>query len=219
MPDQELVPFRQFVSEQEAIELKNKLIDNDIYAEVADNKPTFDVTFSNNNVGNKYEVKIKEEDFKAAEEIMKELSEQQIIGLPEDYYLFSFKDEELFEIIQNYDEWGDLDNILARKILLDRGFIIDEKQIADLKEQRLNELSKSDKVSRIWIVVSYFLAFTGIYGLIFGYVIMTSTKTIPDGNVIPSYDEYTRKQGKIIFYIGVVFTVIFVLSKILNFEF
>ena len=49
--------------------------------------------------------------------------------LPPDYYLFAFTNEELVEIIQNPGDWGDIDYILAVKLLEDRGLQYGEQTL------------------------------------------------------------------------------------------
>ena len=49
----------------------------------------------------------------------------------------------------------------------------------------------------------------GVAGLFLGWSYWRSTKTLPNGERVPSYDEASRKHGKQIFYAGVGFAVLY----------
>ena len=44
----------------------------------------------------------------------------------------------------------------------------------------------------------------GFLGIIIGWYIWKSTKTLPDGNKVLSYNANDRKHGRIIFYLGII---------------
>ena len=208
--------FRQFILKDEALALVKKLDEGGIEAILGDNKAPFDVTFSGNTSMDKYDVKIRKRDFESADLLIAETSDEAIHDLPNDYYLYSFTIDELYQILARYDEWGEIDIALAKKILTERGENIDDELISIYKKKRLTQLALPEKVNKGWLIVSYFLALSGIYGIAFGQIIYSSRKTLPDGTIVPTYTKNDRKEAKIIFYIGLLACIIFLLMKIFN---
>ncbi|HIC31230.1 MAG TPA: hypothetical protein EYO76_04860, partial [Flavobacteriaceae bacterium] len=197
--------FRSFPSVGLAVELQNLLSKNGVDYELADNLPSVDVTFSGNTVNDKFEIRIDPKDFEKAENILEKDAENIINEIDPDYYLFQFTNDELYEILLKSDEWNAFDYTLAQKILTERGKSIDKDLLNSLKTQRLKELSKPEDNQKPWIVAGYIFALLGGYlGLIIGYFLWTSKKTLPNGQKIYSYSEKDRKQGKIIFTISLV---------------
>ncbi|MBL4745664.1 MAG: hypothetical protein JKY08_04790 [Flavobacteriaceae bacterium] len=129
-------------------------------------------------------------------------------------YLLQFTNEELYEILLKSDEWGDFDYSLAQKILIQRGKSIDHELLAALKKERIKDLSKPEENQKPWIIAGYIFAILGGFlGLIIGYSLMTSKKTLPDGQRINSYAEKDRKQGK---YILIISACVFPIGLILK---
>ncbi|AUC75893.1 hypothetical protein [Olleya sp. Bg11-27] len=197
--------FRKFSNLEQASELKALLSKNGIESELADNVPPVDVTFAGNTLQNQIEVRLKQVDFKQAEEILEKDAENLINEIDRDYYLFEFANEELYEILLKSDEWGDFDYSLAQKILTERGKPIDKDLLNSLKNERLKDLAKPEGNQKPWIIGGYAFAFLGGFlGLIIGYFLWTSKKTLPNGQKVYSYSANDRKHGKYIFYIGLI---------------
>ena len=92
-----------------------------------DTEGFFDVTFANNEILHLYYVKLKQEDFEKADELLMNSvleSDQQPIG---DYYLFSFSTDELIDVLKNPDEWNAFDLYWARKILSSKSVELKKK--------------------------------------------------------------------------------------------
>ncbi len=122
-----------------------------------------------------------------------------------DYYLFEFTDEELYEILLKSDEWSAFDYSLAQQILTDRGKSIDKNLLNSLKNERLKDLAKPEGNQKPWIIGGYtFAILGGFLGLIIGYFLWTSKKTLPNGQKVYSYSVNDRKHGKYIFYISLI---------------
>lgn len=213
--------FRKFPSLEQATELKTLLNNNGIETVLGDNVPPVDVTFSGNTLQNEIEVRIKQTDFKKAELLLEKDAEDLIENIDKDYYLFDFTDKELYEILLKSDEWNAFDYTLAQKILIQRGKSIDKDLLNSLKEERLKQLAKPEENQKPWIIAGYFfMLLGGFLGLIIGYFLWTSKKTLPNGQKVYSYAESDRKHGKYIFFISLIIapaSILFrVVSQILN---
>lgn len=216
--ENEFAIFRKFPTIAEAKEMETLLNNHDIETIIADNIPTVDVTFSGSTLLNEYEIRIKQEDFKKAEEILEENAGDILDEVEKDYYLFDFTDEELYEILLKSDEWSAFDYTLAQRILEDRGKTIDKNLLNSLKNQRLADLAKPEGNQKSWIIGGYIFAFLGgLLGLIIGYSIWTSKKTLPNGEKVFSHSEKDRKQGKYIFYIGLVIFPLSIIIRVMDF--
>ena len=209
--------FRKFPTLEQAKEIEFMLNEKGIETILANNAPPVDVTFSGNTLQNEIEIRIKQSDFKAAEDILEKNAENIIDQIDKDYYLFGFTNEELYEILLKSDEWSSFDYTLAQKILEQRGKSIDKDLLNSLKNERLKELAKPEGNQKPWIICGYaFALLGGVLGLIIGYFLWTSKKTLPNGQKVYSYYENDRKHGKYIFYIGLIIVPFVILIKVIT---
>lgn len=207
---QNYVTYKKFPDAQEARALQHFLIGNGIECLFIDDSPSMGSAMAGD-YGKQYEVQLKPEQFEVADKLLEEYAASMLTDLPEDYYLLSFTDEELYDVILKHEEWSEFDYMLARKLLTERGKNIDESLIKSLRKQRMDDLAKPEGNQHAWIIVGYALSFLGgFFGFITGYVLWTSKKTLPNGQVVPTYSEEDRKHGKIIFWLGVVLLIIYV---------
>ena len=128
--------------------------------------------------------------------------------------MFDFTNDELYDVLLKYDEWSEFDYALAKKILIERGEKINQEILDSLKSERVNEMNKPEPSQKYWIIAGYiFSILGGFLGLIIGYFIWTSKKSLPNGEKIYSYSDSDRKNGKYIFYIGlIIFPILFILK-------
>lgn len=209
--------FRKYPTLEQVKNLESILNNNNITTQIADNIAPVDTSFSGSTLQNQYEIKIQLSDFEKAEKILNENAENLIDQVDKDHYLFSFTDEELYEILLKADEWNEFDYKLAQKILIQRGKSIDSQLLNALKKQRLETLSKPEENQKPWIIAGYIFAILGGFlGILIGYSLWTSKKTLPNGSQVYSYTEKDRMHGKNIFYIGIILLPFYIIIKILN---
>lgn len=195
--------FKSFYEEEQAIALHQFLKEKGIDAVIVKNKRVTDKMIGGDGLEKDLFVKINPADFDHANRLIDQQVELNISQLEPDYYLFSFADEELFEIVQKADEWNNQDVILAKKILKDRGFDLSESQVKEMRSTRIKELSIQEEESPSWIVAAVITAFLiPPLGLILGLSLMQSKKVLPDGNKIFSYTAKVRSHGQTIVVIA-----------------
>lgn len=215
--EEEFITFEKFTNQNSAEKLGEFIKEKNIEYILENNSLSFDPTFANNGFGVEFCIKIKKEDFEKVNELLIEKSEDEIIEIDKDYYLLTFSDNELIEVITKSDEWNKFDVSLAKKLLKERGVDVSNERIEAIKEQRILELSKPEKSQIDYIILGYILAFLGGFLSIFiGWHLLTYKKTLPNGNRIYAYSENDRKQGNRILIIGVVFSVLWLLYYILK---
>jgi len=211
-----LTTFKKFTDGVAAKELEQLLIDNSIQCHLVDNSSRLGSAFSGD-LEKEYEIQIQQEDFERAQHLLEVQAASLIDEVPDDYYLLTFTDDELQDLIVKRDEWGEFDYMLAKHLLEQRGKAVDENHIQKLQQERLAELAKPEKNHTGLIIAGYVCALLGgLFGITTGYVLMTSQKTLPDGTRVPTYTKDDRVHGRFILILGVIVLVALVLIKFSN---
>lgn len=208
MKDEFLV-FRSFYTEEEAVSLLKFFEENGIDCLMVKFRPLLDKVYVGTNYDREFHVKIKSYEFNKANEILDRHINQHISEIGEDYYLYSFTDQELLEIIDQPDEWSNQDIVISKKILGDRGIALSDAEIAAKKKDRIKRLEKPDRESPAFIFLGYFFSLFSFFGLGFGLLVLNLKKTLPDGRKVYVYDSKTRSHGKNILIISLITTAFF----------
>lgn len=209
--------FRKVSTLEEANEIKEILEKDNISVWISKDEGNLDVVLSGEVNPNKFEVLIEAADREKAEYIFLTLAKDELNHVPTDYYLFSFTDDELQQVIIEKDEWNEFDILLSEKILNDRGVKFNSEELKLKQEDRKKELSKPEGGQLAWLIFGYIFAFGGGFiGLLLGYNIWQAKNKLPDGSKVYAYNENVRKHGKIIFIISLVIFPITIIIKILN---
>lgn len=207
--------FKVYPTKELALELKELLDKEGIDSVLGDNIPPVDVTFSGSTLEHRYEIRIKQSDFPKAEEILESHAKNMIELVDQDYYLFDFTNEELYEILLKADEWNEFDYMLAQKILTDRGKPIDQELLTTFKKERIKTLSEPEGNQKQWLYAGYIFALLGgVIGIIIGYFLWTSKKTLPDGSKVYAYTSEDRSKGKILFYFATTIMVAWIVIRL-----
>jgi hypothetical protein len=212
----DFITYQKFIHHTDAKELAELLKANDIEFIAEDASAPFDASFTNSELNKEYKIKLRKEDFTKADELLLRISADQLNNVDKDYYLFAFSDDELMDVITKSDEWSKYDFLLAQKILKDRGLEVNEKLLASLKRNRIEELSKPEESQGIWVLAGYVFALGGgILGLFIGWHLCYLKKTLPNGDIVHGFSEEDRKHGKIIFVLGIIFFFIWIILNAL----
>ncbi len=214
-----MITFKNFNSIQDAAPLLDLLEANEIEYQIEDISPSIDVAFAGTSpTDNNVAIKIYSTDFTRVEQILEKAAKADVEGIDESYYLYEFDDNELIDIIENFNEWSSTDFILAQKILKDRGKGFSEDDIKKLKNRKIEELSKPEKGSRGWLIFGYISAiFGGVFGVLIGYHHYKFKKRIPNGERVYAYDFKTRRTGFRIFIIGIISMFFWIIIRFLDF--
>src|SRR5690349_2135740 len=111
--------FKSFFLEEEAVALRDLLLNQGIEAKVEKSRDIVDKIIAGDGLDPQIHLKIKNTDFTRSNQIIDEYISQHLATVDPDYYLFDFSDEELLEIIHKPDEWNNQDVMIAKKILAD----------------------------------------------------------------------------------------------------
>ena len=212
----EFITYQKFNDVGLANELAEQLDNHHIPNQVVEESRSFDPGFRfNDTLQTDWAVKIRKQDFETVNQLLKDEEAADVTKIGKDYYLFAFSDEELMEVITKSDEWSPFDFVLARKILADRGKPVSDETVAAISQKRIADLKAPDEPQTSWIIIGYICALAGgLLGIFIGWFLTTYKKTLPNGERVYEYNENDRKQGRRIFYIGIVVLTIAVTYKL-----
>jgi hypothetical protein len=209
--------FKLFNDRETAEDFAEVLKNNSIDFEIEEDSLVFDPSYANNPLNKDYIIKLQQKDFLKATKAYEAYFESIADKAPADYYLFSFTDSELKEIITKPDEWGSFDYQLSQRILNERDIIISEEEKQSLKSERYNELRKPEQETKSNIIGYYIVGILFFpVGIIIGWVWAYSKKTLPDGKTVRAYDRNTQQHGQTIFIIAITLFIVIILSRILG---
>ena len=188
--------YQKFTHQDQADEIVELFRSAGIDYQLEGTKAPFDPTFTFHSYEPEVELKIKQEDFDRARNLLDSHYQQLIRDVPADYYLYNFSDVELRDLIGKKDEWGQFDYVFAKHLLGQRGSAITTEAENAIKHQRLLELKKPAKLGTYWIVVGYILAVIGsLIGFFMALTLLVFRKTLPDGQLVYGYDKDTRSHA------------------------
>ena len=212
--------YGKFENKDEANKVAELFKENDIEYIIEDVAIAFDPIFSSNKVNNEFRIKLQKQDFDNADQLIAAAPVPKLSGSSSkesDYYLFSFTDEELMDLVAKHDEWSKHDFNLALKILKDRGKELSAEDIASIKIRRIEDLSQPENHNILWIYVGYLSAIAGgFFGILIGWHLMSAKNKLPDGNQAPAFSASGRKHGMIMLILGSIFFLAFTANKIFN---
>ena len=209
---EKFIKYKSFNDKALATELYSKLSNEGILVDWEDTEGYFDSSFANNEFLNLYYVKLRQQDFKKADEILVKSVSESTDQPAEDYYLFSFTNDELIDVLKKPDEWNEFDCYWAEKILDQRGVQVRQEVLLETKNERLAELKRPWKLDKIWIICAIALWLTAFWfihiyaavAVIFiGGYISLSKKTMPDGQRVKAFSRADRLLGKIVLIAGI----------------
>jgi hypothetical protein len=213
--ESQFVTFQKFNDKGQAMELGSLLDKNKIEYILEDNSPRLDASFGGGELSKEYAIKLRKEDFEPVNHLLIEASVNDLDSIDKNYYLFSFTNEELRDVIVKKDEWNAFDFLLAQKLLSDRGKAISEEELSTLQDQRLGELAQPEKPQSATIIAGYIFALLGgIVGIIIGWYLSTNKKTLPNGDSVYIYSESDRRHGRIIIALGIAVLIIGLIIKV-----
>lgn len=208
-----LQKFNTYIEATGVIELLEK---NNIAYSVEKKEATEEFVFAGNTLDEELHIMVKPEDYEAAQKVMEELTEVNIEKLDKDYYLFDFSDNELFEILEKPDEWSLNDYHWALEILKQRGAQVDKSKLDRMKKERLEFLSKPEKVNGGYLSKAYFFCVLGgIVGFFMGKHLYAFRKILPNGQKVFAFDDESRQKGKRIELLGLLIFLMYIVLFII----
>lgn len=205
MPDQkQLLTYRKFDDQAQLDDLTNLLRDHHIEFQVVEGRDSLDALYGGDLHRRYFEVRLFAEDFNRADALQAQQVVHEAADISQDHYLYTFTNEELLDILAKPDEWSALDYELARRLLKDRGQDLNDFELQQLRQKRVDALAKPEESKRSWIILGYLscLLLAGLPAVFIGHHLSTFRKTLPNGQRVHAYVPRDRKHGGIMFIIG-----------------
>lgn len=206
----QLVLLREFRDEESLREFIALLKKSDIEVILHDSASGFDASFAFNKTTRFWQIWVDQTQEEQARQVSDQFDHEIIDQLTEDYYLFSFSNKELLEVLNQPQEWSSIDVLLAKKLLDREGIPIDSVEIASKIQLAKTAADRSESVPQYVIVAGYvFSVISGAIGLAIALALLLSKKTTSDNQRIHRFDNATRNQAYIMI---AVFLVAFILT-------
>jgi len=208
---EEYKTFPTFKQAQEYIEVLENL---GIKYKLENVTSLFDPSFSGNTNNEAVLLMLRKNDFLKADKAFEVEHLIDVASIDKSYYLFTFSDSELMDVIVKKDEWNNFDYILAQKLLKERGKEISIELLDTLRRQRQKEISRYLPFPKTLVIAGYVFAFLGgLISIFIALQIIWDTKKLPDGSTMNSYDSNTIFHGRLIFLIGLIVLIITIISN------
>ncbi|MDJ0366628.1 hypothetical protein QMK33_15835 [Hymenobacter sp. H14-R3] len=211
--------FQTFASAEAAQPLLAMLAQQGIVARTdADNgQMAFDSSFANNRLVSKFTVKLQLADFERGGQLLADVNQHAISQADPNHYLFTFSDEELFDLLVKPDEWSSFDVALAGQLLRERGHDVSADTLRLLRQHRVAELAQPDKDHKMWILGGYVSALLGgFFGLLIGYQLYFHRKELSDGRYVPAYSPTDRVHGLRILVLSIIMLLLLVSVRVMQ---
>ncbi|WP_448702238.1 hypothetical protein ACFGVR_07900 [Mucilaginibacter sp. AW1-3] len=220
MMEPEFLTFRKFSDMAFAGGLTDLLDDNRIPYQVETSPLIVNpLLASGAELSLEYIIKLQPQDFNTVNTLLEVYEEKAVEEVEPDHYLFDFTDEELHDVLKNNSKWSAFDQVLARKILDERGAPVTDEQIEEYREEEIELLSRPEESEATWIIIGYLSAFLGGFlGIFIGAMMWKFKKTLPNGERIYAYTDTSRINGLIILIIGIIVFAIAIGSQIFDYS-
>lgn len=198
--------YSKFHSHQEAQELINLLDKSGIEYYVDHERDVLDKIYTGESFDPMISIKIREDRFEELNAILLTEAESELTDIDPDYYLFSFTNQELLDVVNNRNEWNYFDQALAKKLLSERRIDIPIRTEKSSDAKIYSQIHLTDT----WLIVEYLLSIVFSFaGIVIGLATIFAYKTLRSGEKVKIYDEPTRLHGRIMLGLGVLRTLIY----------
>jgi hypothetical protein len=141
-----LLTLRQFNDPGLASAIADTLKEQQVECVVEKVRPLLEPGFFRNTVEQNIHLKVRASDLERAERALEQHYQRHLKDIDPGYYLLSFTDVELLEIIAKPDEWGHFDYVLARELLAEHGLEIPPEIAEEMKLKRRRQLAQQERM-------------------------------------------------------------------------
>jgi hypothetical protein len=208
----DLVIFHKFADNDSQIQFSELLTNLGIANTIQNNNHAYVVHIGYREIDIPYGINIRQSDFPKAEKLLEAHYTSKIPEIDKGYYLFNESNDFLMNIIRTPYDWGILNLVLAKHILLERGVEIKDDDIAISKLNQVNVEKKIKSANKILIVIGFILSkIIPFLGFIIGVSVYYNRKLLKNGERFYVHPETDRKHGKNIMIISAAATIVYLL--------
>jgi hypothetical protein len=216
----EFATYRQFFSAEEAKPLIALLNEHGIPYTFTPIRARFDNIIVGESINESFELKVPATEFDHVTSLQLANTTVNIDLLDKDYYMLSFSEDELYNVIKNPDEWSVQDYLIAVELLKRRGKVFTREKLQELRTKKIETLATPEKkLAAGWLILAYgiplwagltvwfpYPSFARLWpaflGTLWGVTLWKFKKLLPDGRRVYIYQASDRAHGKRIFFIG-----------------
>ncbi len=221
MPDKPII-FKSLSNIEEIEQIAEQLAQHNIAYEIESPPQLLDKNFIGELAMPDHYLKIKAADFSKANNIVDELYKNIAATIDKEYFLFDFTEEQLLQVVNNKNDWGDLNYHIALELIRRMGITYNHQLTNELEAEAAAIAPKT--VNPIYLFITYALLlmsfilpipYLSIGALIIGLFLYGATKTLRTGIKVNYYDDGSRKNGIAIIVIACL-SIIWLLYKIFS---
>ncbi|HLK29284.1 MAG TPA: hypothetical protein VKT28_11955 [Puia sp.] len=199
-----MLTYTRFNSSEDSEYLVELLKKNNIPYELVHERNQLDNVYFGEALDQLYALKIPADQFNQLNQILADEAKIDFNKSGFAHYFSEFSKEELIDILNSPNDWNAYDKEIA-KLCLEKNY-----QINDTAALNYVDSYTPENISLPWLIVGYLFSFS-IVGLIAGSIVRTSKKTLANGKSVFMYNDSTRQHALIIFIIGIVGTVYYLI--------
>jgi len=163
---------------------------------VQDTSKDFDVTFSNDDSKNSLLIMLNQRDFDRASSILEDKMNFDVNEINESHPIFSFNNEELKDVVKNYDEWHPIDVRMAKHLLEEKNICLSEDEIIHTQIEKDKKAQQPEKSDALTLIMGYsFCIMGGLAGIGIAIFMLTGKKTMSNGTKKYIYSKSDRNHG------------------------
>ncbi|WP_210521470.1 hypothetical protein [Hymenobacter terricola] len=200
---EEFHQYQSFANAEVAQGLLSLFRHHNIVYETGLDEPAYSLNMAFNPTDTRFVVRLRPDDFETARRLEDEFNHHFTATADPNHYLYTFTNDELFDMLVKPDEWNSYDVTLAGQILRQRGRSVTPDTVRLLQQNRLVEMAKPEPSQKSWILAGYVFALLGGFISIFiGWHLRNHTKLLPNGAQVPAFSADDRAHGLRILVLG-----------------
>ena len=205
MSDEEFQTYQRFPNATVAQPLLHLLHEHGLDYDTRLDQLPIDASFAFNETSRYFLVRLRPADFERARALEQRAAEVRSAEVSADYYLLSFSNAELLDVLLKPDEWNSFDVVLAQRLLRERGQPVSPELLNQMRRQRLDDLSQPAPRQPLGVLAGYVLALLGgVAGLFIGLHLYSHYRQLPNGQRVPAFQAPDRAHGLRILMLSVV---------------
>ncbi|MGI4885186.1 MAG: hypothetical protein ACRYFR_09530 [Janthinobacterium lividum] len=213
--DSVVIAYQNFPTPEAAQPLLALLDAHRIAHEAHHTRPRFSAVLGTTSA-EQFVVSLLPEDFARVRQLEESQAASTPSNFPSDYYLFTFTNQELWELLSQPDAWSSHDVALTTQLLRERGEDVSDHILQNLRARHTENLAAPNPRPTAWIIAGYVLALAGgVFGLGIGWSLWRYCKTLPDGRQVPGFAPADRAHGVRILWLGVAGVLFWVAVRVL----
>ncbi|MBO9635310.1 MAG: hypothetical protein J7578_19520 [Chitinophagaceae bacterium] len=208
----EFLTYSKFHTKEETEEFAAFLDKNNIIFDIEQTTRTLDNVYIGEDPDPRFLVKVMPEQFDQVDKLMEERTQEELNHVNPSYYLFHFSNCELRDVLSDPEEWNYFDQLLAKKLLKERG----EEEMKLPEPVMIHEMDtvKPSRLATGWVVAGYLMIpLMPFLSVIASVMLLFTNRPKKDGTKQYFYDGPTRAHALVILVLSVLYSLYLVFIR------